>query len=55
MADPGEFETAGDEPWPYRIHTPAAPLLCGVQSVTQVPIETKQKTLLKMPGMELTD
>ena len=36
MADPGEFETAGDEPWPYRIHTPAAPLLCGEQSVTQV-------------------
>ena len=37
MADPGESETAGDEPWPYRIHTPTPPLLCIAQSATQEP------------------
>lgn len=35
MADPGESETAGDEPWPYRIHTPKPHLLCEVRSATQ--------------------
>lgn len=38
MADPGESETAGDEPWPCRIHTPTPPLLCTVRSATQVQI-----------------
>ncbi len=42
MADPGESETADDEPWPCRIHTPAPPPVCTVQSVTQV----KQADLL---------
>lgn len=41
MADPGESETADDEPWPYRIHTPSPPLLCTVRSATQVPIMHK--------------
>lgn len=39
MADPGEFGTAGDEPWPCRIHTPAPPLPCTAQSATQTPME----------------
>lgn len=43
MADPGEFETAGDEPWPYRIHTPAPLLLCTVQSATQIPIKHSRR------------
>lgn len=39
MADPGEFGIEGDEPWPYRIHTPAPPLPCTTQSATQTPME----------------
>lgn len=36
MADPGESATAGDEPWPYHIHTLTPPPLCTVRSVTQL-------------------
>lgn len=36
MEDPEEFETAGDEPWPCRIHNPAPHLVCTVQSATQI-------------------